>query len=246
MTDRTIWCLVKFCSEEQHADQFIAGKLYLNRLSYFKQEEIECEDGRTDENEAIAMWWQPKDILIKLRVPELGLEVEITEKDLAAPVSTESERHNHFHVFCMHAIYTTGYKFIDGKIKGSEDDLLVLNKQIEIDERCLKFGKFAVITPAMQFLERLRQELPRRGYWYNWNIVDYYDDKVFHGGFEEREIPFNKQMRFQYQREFRICVDTKTMGADALTIDVGDISHICKKVDSSHLIDELKFTATSL
>jgi hypothetical protein len=42
--------------------------------------------GREDSNEAIAMWWQPKDISMVLDVPGIG-RTEITEKDLAAPVS---------------------------------------------------------------------------------------------------------------------------------------------------------------
>jgi hypothetical protein len=60
---KTIWYLVKFFSEEQHANQFIAGQLYLNRLSYFKKVEAASEDGRPDANEAVAVWWQPDDTI---------------------------------------------------------------------------------------------------------------------------------------------------------------------------------------
>lgn len=241
MTDRTILGLVKFFSEEEYADRFIGGELHLKRLSYFQNIESECEDGRADENEAVAMWWQPNDILIKLSVPNLGLETEITEKDLAAPISVGSERHNNWHVFCMYAIYTTGYKFVNGKIEGDENDLLELNRQIVVDEQCLKFGKYAVFISGRPFLERLKQEMHRKGYQHKWKLVEYYDDRAFNGEIEEREIPFRKQLQFRYQKEFRICVDTKTVGDAALTIKLGDISHICKKVNSSCLKGELKF-----
>jgi hypothetical protein len=46
MSGRTIWYFVKFFAKESHADQFIKGGLYLNRLSYFKKIENDDEDGR--------------------------------------------------------------------------------------------------------------------------------------------------------------------------------------------------------
>jgi hypothetical protein len=118
---KTIWYLVKFFSEEQHADQFIAGQLYLNRLSYFKKVEAACEDGRPDANEAVALWWQPADILINLSIGGIG-ETEITKNDLAAPISMSFDRHDYLHVFCMTAIYTDGFECIDGKIEYAEDE----------------------------------------------------------------------------------------------------------------------------
>jgi len=245
MADRTIWGLVKFFTVEEYADRFIGGELHLNRLSYFQNIESECEDGRADENEAVAMWWQPNGMIIKLSVPSLGLQTEITEKDLAAPISVGSGRHSDWHVFCMYAIYTSGYAFTGRMLKGTERDFLELNRQISFDERCLKFGKFAVIVSGRPFLEHLKQEMIRQGHRHKWKLVEYYDDKTFNGEIEEREIPFMKQIRFEYQKEFRICVDTKTIGDGAIKINLGDISHMCQKIESSCLKDALKLLASS-
>jgi hypothetical protein len=66
-SNSNIWYFIKFFREEKHADQFMAGELYLNTLAHFKKVESESDDGRDDPTEAIAMWWQPDDISIKLR-----------------------------------------------------------------------------------------------------------------------------------------------------------------------------------
>jgi hypothetical protein len=85
MTARTIWYLIKFFTAERYANQFMAGQLYLNTLSYFKEAEKECtDDGRLDPTEAVALWLQPDDIFMKLTAPGIG-ETEITSEDLAAP-----------------------------------------------------------------------------------------------------------------------------------------------------------------
>ena len=108
---------MKFFTEEFHADQLIMGSLYLRRLSYFKNVESECEDGRSDTTEAISMWWQPDDIVMDLSVPALGLHAKITKADLAGPVSFQSNDFDNFHIFCLHAIYTDKLVSEDGETK---------------------------------------------------------------------------------------------------------------------------------
>jgi hypothetical protein len=241
---KTIWYLVKFFSKEQHADQFIAGQLYLKRLSYFKKVEEACEDGRPDANEAVAFWWQPDEILINLSFGGSG-EVEITKNDLAAPVSISFDHHDYLHIFCMTAIYTDGFECIDGKIEYTENEAANLRKQLEIDKRCFKFGKFAVVTPAVPFLGHVKQAPQTQGYGCKGRLVDYYDEQLFHGKFAEQDIPFKKQKAFSYQREFRLCITPKTADDTALVIDIGDIKHISAKTESSLLntlfkIDSIK------
>jgi hypothetical protein len=167
MTDERISYFVKFFTGEKYADQFVARKLYLNRLSYFKQvqtERDENSDGRPDANEAIAAWWQPHDVIIKLHVPglpHLG-EVEITAKDLAAPVSMGSPYHDY--MLCMYAVRTTGFKSISGPVQITTEGIAELQRQLRIDDRCFKFGDFAMITPTMQFLDRIKPALQNSGY----------------------------------------------------------------------------------
>lgn len=233
-----IWYFIKFFTEEHHADQFMAGGLYLNTLAYFKRVESEESDGRMDSTEGVAMWWQPRDFVMKLNVPGIG-DTEITKADLAAPVSMAFDYHNYLHLFCLYALHTAGFESIDGKIDCAPEDVEELQRQIKIDERCFKFGKFAVITPAVPFLNQLREALKSQGYKAKGALMQYYDEETFHGEIPPKDIPFRKQKRFSYQREFRLCVDTRAQfnstPTDPITINIGDISHICAKVDSSLL-----------
>jgi hypothetical protein len=230
-----IWYFIKFFAKESYADQFMAGRLHLNTLGYFKQMESEDSPGRMDSTEAVSMWWQPHDIVMKLSVPKIGLEIEIKKEDLAAPVSTSFIHHNYLHIFCLYAVHSTGFECIDGKFHCEPTEFEELQRQLMIDERCIKFGKIAVITHAVAFLDQLKKVLRRDGYKARMKLMEYYDDEVFHGEIPVKEIPFRKQKRFRYQREFRLCVDTGTNRESAISIDIGDISHICAKVESDRL-----------
>lgn len=240
MSGPVIWYLIKFFKEERHADQFMIGNLYLNTLAYFKQVEREDSDGRFDSTEGIAMWWQPHDLVIKLSVAGFG-DIEITKADLAGPVSTAFVFHDNVHLFCLYALHTTGFKCNDGKIECTPEGADELRRQLTIDDRCAKFGTFAVITPAVQFIDLLRNALTRQGYKARLKLVEYYDEETFHGEIPWVEIPFRKQKRFSYQQEFRLCVYPRTeeeaADSNPITINIGDISHICGKVETARLPD---------
>jgi hypothetical protein len=149
--------------------------------------------------------------------------------------------YNNLHVLCLYAVHTTGFAKIDGKLELAESEAAELQRQVTIDDRCLKFGPFAVIIPAVPLLSQVKKALQRRGQWFEGKLVEYYDDETFHGEIAPKDIPFKKQKRFSYQNEFRICVQTKTSGSAPLLIDIGDINHIiCAKISSSRLSDLFK------
>jgi hypothetical protein len=202
MTTPMIWYFIKFFAQEEHADAFMKGSLYLNTLAYFKKLESECDDGRMDATEAVAMWWQPHDFIMNLNVPGIGA-TEINSKDLAGPVSAAFEYHDYLHLYCLYAVHTTGFECVDGKIDYAPEDAEELRRQLTIDERCLKFGSFAVMTPAVPFVDRLREAPIAQGYKATAKLVEYYDDETIHCEFPPKEIPFRKQKRFTYQRESR-------------------------------------------
>ena len=79
----TILHLVKFFEKEEFADQFLQGKLYLNKLRNFKNLEQTEADGRPDANEAVAIWLQKEGTSVEFREhPELNIAPE----NLAGPV----------------------------------------------------------------------------------------------------------------------------------------------------------------
>jgi hypothetical protein len=235
---KMIWFFIKFFKEERYADSFISGDLYLNTIDYFRK--IECEeDGRSDLTEAISVWLQPADTVIKLNFG--GQDMVITKDDLAAPTSISFQQHDYLHLFCLYALHTNGFDFVDNKIELPVEKMEELNKQLKVDKRCLDFGKYAVVIPAQQFINQLRESFKRQPYRCDARLVKYYDNEVFHGEIPSQEVPFMKQKRFSYQQEFRLCVNTNLKNDDAITINIGDLSQISAKVDSAKIINGFLF-----
>jgi hypothetical protein len=236
MTDYVTTNFIKFFSEERYADEFIRGKLFLNRLSYFRKLENHLDDGRPDDHEAIAMWWQPSDLTIELGIAGIG-RVSLTKADLAGPVSMAFNYHEHLHILCLYAFGTPGTITNDGKIDIGAMGETELRGHMSIDDRCLKFGAFAVVMAVTPFLGQLRSALQRSGLPCKARLVEYYDEETFHGEIAPVDIPFKKQKRFAYQREYRVCVNSKTKGDDPLIIEIGDISSLSAKIESSRVND---------
>ncbi len=220
-----IWLLVKFFSEEKHANDFLEGKLFLNRLSFFRKQEEECSDGRSDTTEAIKMWLQPFDVQMSLSVPGIGIATKIPPKDLAAPVSFAYTNADYLNIFCIYAIYTGEALSNATTIEGKQMLAQELKRKLSIDDRCLKFGAFAVVVPANQFLTQMRQQLRTQSYIFEDKLVDYYDDKSFSGEFSDSDVPFKKQIRFAYQSEYRIVVKPRVLANDPITISIGSIEN---------------------
>jgi hypothetical protein len=238
--DRQIRWLIKFFTEEDHADQFLRGRLLLRRLSHFKRIENAADTTRRDPTEAVGAWLQPKGLRINFLAPGMS-HLDITDKDLAGPVSISFDEHDHLHLYCMYAVHTSGFDFgEDGKVELSPEQVAELERQLTIDPRCLEFGRFAVIVRAVDFIDRLTATLRERRQWARLKLVDYYDDQAFNGQFPNENIAFHKQMRFAYQQEFRICVRTGTRGDDPLWIDIGDIGDISGKVEAAQLNSTFK------
>lgn len=231
--------MVKFFKEKAHALELINGNLYLNRLSYFKNngDEDADEDGRPDKYEVISHWLQHKGMEISISVPELNLLHKITDKDIASPVYFSNTRHQNFHVYCMTVMKANYFYNSDKKLELKEIES-VFRERLKVDEKCYKFGDHAVMLPAKQFLERAKKALESRDQCFNGKLVNYYDENIFHGAIEENEIPFKKHKSFSYQNEFRIILDTQTVGENPITINIGSLEDIASKVVASSDINK--------
>ena len=171
---------VKFFSEENHADQFLAGKLYANRLSYFQKLEEKCDDGRSDRHEAVAAWLQPDATSITFSGASY---LNISPHDLAAPISVSFNFHGNWHVFCLYTIYVDGFEFVDGEFDLSEEDKQKFEQQLRIDDRCVKLGGFAVMVRADRFIEQVKKAMHEAKRKIIGDLVKYYDPSTFHGNF---------------------------------------------------------------
>jgi hypothetical protein len=234
----TILFLVKFfrAGKDQYVDQFIKGKLFMNRLSYFRS--IERAKERADRHEATAMWWQPNNLSIQFKDhPELN----IGPQDLGAPVSMTFDYHSDLHIFCMSAMRTGEFEFVDGQFDcRTDDDARKLKQQLEFSEQCLKLGDVAVVVNAGEFMLRVKHAIDKKGYKFAATLVEYYDPAKFHGKFRFDEIPFRKRAEFSHEKEYRIVVDSNTKGQDALEIEIGDISDISAKMAAANLNNEFR------
>ncbi len=231
---------VKFFSDETHADEFRAGKVYANKLSYFRHIE-DGPDGRADPNETPAAHFQHKNVsIIFVDNPHLN----ITPDNLIAPVTMSYRAYDSWHLFCLCAIYVTGYDLIDGNIEinDTKEDKSELERQLRIDEKCANFGRFAVIVLANRFMEQLDQAMRKIGKKYHADLVQYYDPSTFHGYVPIQQAPFRKQHGYSYQREYRICFPNTNPCDGALSLNIGDISTFSAKYDSIRINDLLKIS----
>ena len=221
-----IFFFVKFFKEKLHANQFVGGKLYANRLSYFKGIEY---SNRGDKHEG-AILLQPDRTRIKIN----GRDIT---GDLAGATEIQMNWTNNLNVFCMYAAHSGDQDTI------AVDSLSDFNKMMEIPNDCLKFGSHAVvITNASELMKRVKAAALLENYGVHARLVKYYNRRRFHGGSpEEIEPIFNKRDEYQHQNEYRIAI-TGVEGNAPLILDIGDISDISIRMNAADINRSLKIT----
>ena len=231
-----IFFLVKVFQKQEHAEAFLRGEMFANRLSYFKK--IESHDGRGDEDEG-AIMPQLDDLTLTLESSNLDTgevdSITLTAEDLAAPPTIRPRWFDQINVFCMYAAHIGGFQGI------SIDNLQDFKRQLEIPEKYTKLGKHAVvITNTTEFFKRVKFAADRAGYGIYWKLVTYYDPEI--GTPPARwdiETIFNKRKEYEYQREFRFAIDTRTEGCSHIILDVGEINDIAVRIDTCEINRQL-------
>lgn len=209
---KQIFFLLKVFEKREYAEDFINGKLFLNRVSYFKK--IEEQEDRGDKHEATDAWLQPNKVSLKIG------NIEIKSEDIASPIVVQHEHHNNLHLLCLYASYTDKFDSV------SEDNIEEFRKEVRINDKCLALGNHAVIILNSElFIERFINAAKKYNYGGKGQLVEYYDPKTFHGYFKEDSI-FQKQIQYSYQKEFRFSIDTRTIGENPIIMELGDLSDI--------------------
>ena len=216
-----IFFLCKFFDNADHASDFMNGRLYANKLSYFRSLEEPDRAKRGDQHEGIVAWGQPGVIKLEINGHDLS-------NDLAAPVSLSADRLSEFNVICMHA----------GYIRDSDipppGDLHQIRKRLLIPEECRKFGQFAVVIKnGPEFLNRVKTAARLQRYREAHGLVEYYDPLTFNGFFPGIWGAFRKQEKFRSEREYRIVFETGSISTDAIVLEIGHIRDIamCSTID---------------
>lgn len=218
---------MKIFDNEKYANDFINGKIFANRLSYFRNLEETQESNRGDKHEGVVSWLQPAQNKFQINGRTLT--------DLAGPVSVKMNWHDHLNVFCIYAAHSGEFKSL------SHENLDDFKKQLEIPEDCLNLGKHAVVvTNFTQFVERIKNATIKNNYGLNACLVDYYNPDSFNGTFSEEEAVFKKRNEYSHQKEYRFVFNTGISGNEPLFLDIGDISDIvthCNVTDVNKLLE---------
>ncbi len=223
---------VKIYEKEEHADDFVRGSLFANRLRYFKQ--IENRDGRGDKYEgAIVPKLDGLCFTLSCTDTHTGevTEIIIPKDDFAGPPIILPRWFDHINLFCMYSGHSGGTEKI------SADNLQCLKKQLEIPEDCTKLGRYAVlIKNPKEFIRRVRFGAKREKYRICWRLVRYYDPEVGTPRLESSlDSIFSKSKGYEYQREFRFAIDNGSEGRNHIILDIGEIDDITMCMDSREI-----------
>lgn len=217
--------LVKFYESRVHADEFVGGRVFANRLSKHKQGPRDDVSGRIDPDEGTFLWAQPG----RGQLIVNGMDMS---GDLVAPIQMQKDWVNHLHVFCMRAA-DGGDVNLDALSKAN---IAALREQLVISDRCLALGRHAVVVRDIpEFNRRMRAAAREKSYGIAWGRVRYYDPATIHGEFEDVESVFRKQSRYQFQREFRFVINSHSTGDSPLAMNIGTLSDITMRFRASEL-----------
>ena len=218
-----IFFFVKFFEQQSHADDFVAGRVFCNRLSKFKDSSNLKESGRHDIHEGLFALLQPSRGCIVIN----GMDMS---NDVVGPIQIQKNWANHFLLFCMYAGHTGN---LDHE---SLNDTNLLRNQLIIPDACSNLGSYAVmVNDVNAFVRRMNEATQKLRYGMGYRLVEYYDPTLFHGVFEDEDLIFRKQSQYKFQREFRFAINTHSIGDDPEMLDIGDLGDITWRFNSSDL-----------
>lgn len=230
-----IFALIKFFQEEKHANDFIEGKLFANRLSYFKK--LEGDEQRGDEDEG-AIVHERGQFTLNLTVvdPDTGEEIDhctIDGSDLATSLIVRPNWFNDWNLFCLYALHDGGLQV------RPPEDAQSLEECLKISEACAELGEYAVvITNYTEFVKRVYGAAVEAEYGLVGKLVSYYD---YASGTppitSEIGTIFTKRDEYEYQSEFRFAIKTGTVGDDPIILDIGKIDDIAIAFGTSDLLN---------
>ncbi len=207
------YCLIKITDKEEYAIKFQQGIVHANRMSWFRKKEYDKFDGA-------GLFKKTKETVFL-----------IGDKDVAPYLPNLFPIYNdeisNLNVFCMTSVHPG--PFYDEII--TDDNYQDYINYLKIDERCREeFGKHAVVIMGdgiSEFLKRVHTSANSKGYKTMMDFVEYFDpQKQLDINPFSMEPVFYKRSQFEFQKEFRIAINTNTIGDDPLQLDIGNIEDI--------------------
>lgn len=235
--------LVKIYQSAEHADAFVGGTMYANRLSYFKK--IGDTGGVRGDADEGAIFLSQNGLFINLwRQDSTKGEADkivISENDLAAPVVIHPRWWDHLNLFCMYAGHTGSFDRL------TDQNLHEFRQHLLIPDDCVELGTHAVvITNTPEFFKRVKVGVERMGYRVWGRLVKYYDADVgMEPTYRDMESLFLKRKEYEYQKEYRLAIDTDTIGTNPICLDIGSIEDISIRINTEDINRGLKIEKKS-
>lgn len=223
-----VYYLLKFCKERAHAEDFIAGRLYLRKLRYFQELE-EGDDGRGDRLEGLSHIWQPNSGMVMQ-----FNDIRIPATEMAAPAFLTSDATLDNHVLCLYAASSGPFESL------SAENLEAFREYMRIPEICSSMGgeHTVLVHNFAEFQNRVLAAAKRDGFKVTGGPVSYYDDGIYSGA---TNPGFWKSRRFDWQRERRYMVDARGRLNDPGFWNIGNIADIATIVDFAALNQNIKW-----
>ncbi len=225
---------MKFFEKEEYLEDFLNGKLYLNRLSYFINIEEENYSNRYDKYESALCWLQPEKMELQLNGHTFN------SNDFVEPILIQKNASLNLNILSLYAGHSGEFKSL------SKESLSNFKENLMVNENNNSLGTYAaIIYKTKEFIERVKQAVIENKFAMTAGLIDYYDPVHHHGFFSEHENIFKKRLEFKEQQEYRFAIDTNTKGDNPLTLEVGqmkDIASECNITDFNKNI-QIKFSS---
>lgn len=208
--------LVKFLAEEAYVRDLLAGRIYANRLSWFRRIEASDDAARGDQHEDVVAWYQPDRGVLRLDGVDIMPYID-------RPIEFHSNKLDHLDLFC------TTYGSIEDEVLNSlvDEGPEELSNTLVVSKDLRSLGQYAVVIRDIgEFIRRMKEAADTRGYVIGQRPVDYYDPGSYHGATSLTEAVFRKQDRYRYQNEFRFVIHTQRAGDQPIILEIGDIRDI--------------------
>lgn len=219
-----IFFFVKLFEESADVEEFRRGIITAQRLSYFR--ELDPEEG--------TLILHPSKVLIGNR--------DLTP-DLRGPARAKLYWMDNLNIFSVYAAH-----YDDETVT----DTTEFRRRLRVPDRFLAEQRVAiVVTNTKSFIERIELAAKQRGYGLYRGLVKYFDSARHSAKLLKDVDPrlpglqtllFRKK-DYQIQSEYRFIFITGSIGNDALSLDIGDISDITISVEAKRLNDvvEIRF-----
>ena len=220
----TVYSFVKLFENRQFATEFVSGKLFMNTIKFFNKYSDKAGELRGDDYEGIVALFQPN------RIGEIRIgNLMFPGNSLASPITIQTDHLLNKNAFCLYSLNSSGFDLV------SSDTIADFKRTIELHESCFGLGDYCVvILNAQEFIDRCHNAIKKIGISGTLGLVDYFNERDFHGYLPTERLGYQKRSVFSHQREYRILIDTERSVPGSFVLEIGslaDIVHITTPVE---------------